>query len=101
MRPRRAHRTDGNHSTIADYFTGAGCLVHSTAPLGNGFPDLLVYWPRRGTMKLIEVKDGSLPPSRQKLTDDEHDFHARWKGAVRVVASIAQAMAVLQELDRG
>jgi len=71
----------------------AGCTVEVLSDVGRGVPDLLVGI--RGRNLLVEVKDGSLPPSRRRLTDDELAWHARWRGAVVVVHDVHEAIAIL------
>jgi len=95
---RRAPRLDGNHHEIADYLRNLGWSVVSTAGLGNGFPDLIVGRP--GYSCLIEVKDGSLPPSARKLTLDEKRFAERWTGPYIVATSPQEAGAQLLALWR-
>jgi len=40
---------------------------------------------------LLEVKDGAKPPSERKLTPDQVEWHAAYRGRVKVVHSIAEA----------
>lgn len=92
---RRAHRLDSNHKDVVDVLERAGCRVLSLAGLGNGVPDVLV---RKGTwMALVEIKDGNKPPSKQRLTPDEVDFHANWP--VTTVISPADALDKLGLCD--
>lgn len=90
---RRAARTDDNHAEVVKALRQIGCSVVSLAAVGAGFPDLAVGY--RGRNLLLEVKDGSKPPSRRKLTDDEAAFMAAWKGQYAVVESAEQAIAVV------
>jgi hypothetical protein len=56
-------------------------------------------WPHEAT--LVEVKDGSKPPSERKLTPAQVQFHAIWKGRIVVVTSPEEAVAaVLERQDR-
>ena len=86
-------RTDANQSQIVRDLRKMGAVVFSTANIGSGFPDLLVGW--RGANWLFEVKDSNQPPSKQKLTDDEKDFHLAWNGQVAVITSAEQAMEIM------
>lgn len=72
---RRASRVDGNHSQIRRAFEQFGCWVGDLHDLGRGWPDLLVSVPSTHLLVLVEVKDGSKPPSKRKLTPDEQEFH--------------------------
>lgn len=91
---RHRAKTDANHTEVVKALRAAGCSVISLAPLGCGIPDLAVGY--RGRNWLLEVKDGSKPPSARKLTDDEAAFMAAWKGQYAVVESAEQAIEVVQ-----
>ena len=87
---RRAARVDDNHRSIAVALKAIGCSVLSLAPLGKGAPDLLVgYWGRN---TILEVKDGSKPPSKRRLTPDEEAFAEAWRGQYAVVETVEQAI---------
>lgn len=73
-----ADRVDDNQSEIVDTLRKCGCMVQILSSVGRGVPDLLVGVPR-GWLILIEVKDGSKPPSRQRLSEDEEKFHRNWR----------------------
>lgn len=81
----RACKTDDNQQEIIERFRGWGATVKSTHMVGNGFPDLVVGF--QGVNLLVEVKDGSKPPSRRKLTKDQQEFHKAWGGKIYVVAT--------------
>jgi hypothetical protein len=95
---RRAARTDDNHIQIVDAFRASGVWVYSTAQLGNGFPDLMCAKacpdPRQC---LVEIKDGSKPPSARMLTPAQVGFHARYPGACFVVTSVEDVARVVQQ----
>ena len=74
---RRRARIDGNHVAIVQTLRDLGVSVFSTAGVGDGFPDLVCGY--HGT-HLLELKDGSLSPSRRRLTDDEREWHEAWLG---------------------
>lgn len=93
---RRAAKVDGNHSAIVAALRAAGCGVLSLAAVGKGCPDLLVcgpLWPHKTA--LLEVKDGSKPPSARKLTRDQMNFHAIWRGPIWIVTSPAEALEAM------
>ena len=73
---RHARRIDSNQRDVVACLEALGATVHSTAALGNGFPDLLVL--HRGVLRLVEVKDGRKPPSARKLTPAEVAFARRF-----------------------
>ena len=88
-------RVDANHHVIVNALRQAGCTVTSLAAVGKGVPDLLVGI--RGRNYLIEIKDGSKPPSERKLTSDQIAWHESWRGAVRVVENEQQALEVIND----
>lgn len=83
---RRAAKVDANQPEIVEAFRSAGCHVAHTHTLGQGFPDLIVKGKTR--MVMVEVKDGSKPPSAQALTPDELEFAEKWDGHYYVVRSV-------------
>lgn len=89
---RKRGRTDGNHAEIVDALLRAGCGVISLANLGGGIPDLLVYSPYSKTLWLLEVKDGSKPPSKRTLTLDQIEWHKKWPGKVHIVHNAEDAL---------
>lgn len=96
MSLRRAAKRDSNHQSVVKALRAAGCGVVDLAAVGCGVPDLLVCtptWPHETA--LVEVKDGSKPPSARKLTPDQERFHAAWKGRVFVVTSPAEALQAI------
>ena len=91
----RFGRRDGNHTEIRQALRRVpGCRVFDTADVGSGFPDLVVGF--MGVIRLLEVKDGSLPPSARKLTPDERKFHAAWEHLpVHIVNSVDEALTAI------
>ena len=91
---RRASRIDRNQTEIVTAYRGVGATVELTHGQGKGFPDLVVGF--RGLTHLVEVKDGEKPPSARKLTPDQVEWHAAWRGSpVHVVKNVDEALAVL------
>lgn len=90
---RRAARTDANHAEIVRVLTKIGVSVADTSRVGSGFPDLVVGF--RGKNLLLEVKDGRKSPSRRKLTAGQQEFAAAWRGQVRTVESVAEALSAV------
>ena len=96
---RRKGRLDENHAAIVDLLRGFGCSVISTAGVGDGFPDVLVGF--QGVTHLIEIKDGDKSPSRRRLTDDEREWHATWRGeAVYILESARDAEQLVRQWYR-
>jgi len=77
-----AKKTDANQDEIVKLFRQLGCLVFITSGLGKGFPDLIVQrrHPHSGFVNtwLVEVKDGTRPPSERRLTALQSIFHKIW-----------------------
>lgn len=87
---RRAAKVDANHSEIVAALRHVGASVADASKLGGGFPDLVVGF--RGRTWLLEVKDGSKPPSARKLTPDQVAFRDGWRGHYAVVNSSDEAI---------
>jgi hypothetical protein len=92
---RRAARVDANHGQIVAALRRMGASVEDASRMGRGCPDLLVGF--RGRTLLVEVKDGSKPPSDRRLTPDQVRWHERWRGHVAVVSSVDEAVALLNQ----
>ena len=90
---RLAARTDANQADIVKALLDIGASVHILAGVGQGCPDLLVGLAGRNF--LLEVKNGSKPPSKRKLTPAEAEWHAEWRGQVCVVESVEAALEII------
>jgi Holliday junction resolvase len=87
-------KIDANQPEIVAALRKAGCTVQHLHAVGKGCPDLLCAV--QGETFLIEVKDGSKPPSKQALTSDQATWHKDWGAQVHVVNSVAGALAVAE-----
>ena len=87
---RRAARTDANQTEIVAALRHLGCSVLPLHAVGQGCPDLLVAYGLKN--HLLELKDGSKPPSKRKLTPAQVEFHANWKGPIFTVTSVSEAL---------
>ena len=96
---RRAARVDANHVAVADAFRACDCSVLSLAQIGKGCPDLVVGVAGRNL--LIEVKDGAKSPSRRKLTPDQVEFRAGWRGSVLYVDHAKEVPGIVNAMRRG
>lgn len=88
-----ANRVDANQDAIVDALWGIGATVQRLQRVKGGCPDLLVGY--RGVNHVLEVKDGSKPPSRRKLTPQEKRWQDAWRGTVRIVYSVDDAIEVV------
>lgn len=95
---RRAARVDANHGAIRQMYRDLGCSVADTFRLGSGFPDLVIAL--FGQTHLVEVKDGSKPPSERKLTKDEQEFHNSWHAKIWVIKDINDVIEHVSEIRR-
>jgi len=94
---RRAARKDENHKEISKTFSKLGWSVLDISNLKNCAD--LVVGKRKHTI-IIEIKNGSNPPSRQKLTTGEESFHAKWNGDIRIVNCIQDVIDLDRELNK-
>lgn len=83
-----AKRRDANERDIVAALHAVGCSVHRIDDV-----DLIVGY--RGVNLLLEVKDGSKPPSARRLTALQVKFRTCWRGQYDVVASVDDALRVL------
>ena len=90
---RRAAKVDANQREVVAALRGAGATVQLLHAVGEGCPDLLAG--KDGKNWLIEVKDGSKPPSAQKLTPQQEVWHRDWRGQSAVVNSPEAALALI------
>jgi hypothetical protein len=90
---RHRGKIDANQPEIVRALRQAGASVLSLSNMGSGCPDLLVGI--RGTNFLMEIKDPTRKPSEQRLTFDENEFHLCWSGAIFVVKTVTDALAVI------
>lgn len=96
---RRRARIDANQPDIVDALRKAGASVRSLSQLGQGIPDLLIGYC--GWNALAEIKDPSQPRAGQSLSKhpDEKKFHDLWKGQVKVIKTVTEALALLEEME--
>lgn len=89
-------RRDANETEIVKALRAlpGTSVVQLDAPL-----DLLVG--RRGVNLLLEVKDGSKPPSKRRLTDKEQAFFDSWEGQRAVVEDPGEAVSLVLDLTGG
>ena len=93
---RRAARTDANQQEVIDAMRKCGASVQDLSAVGKGVPDLLVGLG--GKNVLVEVKDGSKIPSKQKLTKDQEQWHSKWKGVIHIVRTVDEAIDLVRQM---
>jgi hypothetical protein len=90
---RRAARRDSNESDIVKAMREAGAYVKIIND--EGLFDLLCW--NNGRTLLLEIKDGSRPPSARRLTDAEQKFHDEWPGTnLHIINSVQEALDLLK-----
>jgi len=88
-------RVDANQKAVTSALRRIGCSVISLASVGDGCGDILVGFRKRNW--LLEIKDGSKPPSKRKLTPDQVIFHSTWQGQINIVCSPLEAIQLVSE----
>lgn len=96
---RKRARVDANHAEMVKAFRALGCSVLDLSQLGNGCPDILVG-VRGSHNVLVEIKDGKKKPSARKLTPDEEEFFATWRGPRFVADSLRDVETVVKLFSR-
>lgn len=91
---RRAARVDANLSAVVEAFRRLGCSVHVT----NSAWDCTVGYG--GLSMLVEVKDGSKPPSARQLTPAQKKFRETWTGGIRLVKDLGDVAETVNTLRR-
>ncbi len=94
----RAAKVDDNQKAIVKVLRHMGCSVQHLHSVGAGCPDLLVGYKNFNI--LLEVKDGTNAPSKQKLTPDQVIWHRDWRGQVEVVNSEDTAILAVLRVAR-
>ena len=88
-----AKKTDGNHEAVKAELKAAmpEISVHDSSHAHGGFPDLVIGL--FGLNHLVELKDGTKPPSRRRLTNAQVGFHTNWQGNVWVCHTASEVLA--------
>lgn len=82
-------RIDKNQNEIVQALRKIGASVISTAPLGNGFCDIVVGY--RGKNYLFEIKSST----KAKLTHHEEKFKNTWSGQYSIIYSFDDALKII------
>lgn len=90
---RTKSRVDENQPEIVAALRKAGASVEPLHTVGKGCPDLMVGY--RGDNFVLEVKDGRKPPSARGLTDAQIRWHMLWRGHVKIVNNVDEALAAI------
>ena len=82
---RRAARVDDNQPEIVKAFRSLGWTVLIISQLKNCC-DIIVS--KNGRTIAVEIKDGSKPPSQQKLSEGELKFEREWQGEYALIKCV-------------
>ena len=89
-------KVDANQPAIVKKLRDLGCSVQPVHQIGGGFPDILVG--KAGVNVLVEIKDGTRPPSHRVLTPDEAVFHEKWRGWVAIIENEIDAVNLVKAI---
>jgi len=89
----RRAKVDDNQPEIVAALRKAGASVQHLHAVGQGCPDLAVGF--RGENFLIEVKDGSKPPSARGLTDAQLRWKILWAGQYAIANNVQEALEII------
>jgi hypothetical protein len=91
-------RVDANQKALTELWRKMGVTVLILSGVGHGSPDLLLGVD--GVNVLVELKNGKLPLSAQKLTELEQKFFDEWKGQVCIVRNETDAIGIIGAVRR-
>lgn len=92
----RARKVDANQLAVIKALEAAGCGVVDLSAVGRGVPDLLVHPPGYPDCRLCVLMEVKNKKGRgDKLTKQQEQFHAKWKGWIHRVTSPEEALAAL------
>jgi hypothetical protein len=87
-------KIDENQTAIVDALRAVGATVHSTASLGEGFPDILVGFRLSTFLLEVKAEEGVLNPAQRK-------WHHNWQGRpVVVVRSPEEALIAIGAVSK-
>lgn len=87
---RTAAKVDANQAEIVAALRGIGATVQPLHMVGQGCPDILVGW--QGDNYLLEIKRPDVDVTHRQLTAAERVWHQDWRGQVRVVYTVDDAL---------
>lgn len=94
-------RTDANQEALVKLWRKMGVSVWITSNVGGGGPDCVLGLLNGSGHKvnvMIEIKDGQKIPSKKKLTVAEEEFHANWRGDIRIIKSVDEAVSLVNSI---
>lgn len=91
----RYGRKDANQNELVAVWESLDCSVLDISQSPVGF-DVVVGYKTQAI--LVEIKDGTKPPSARKLTENEFSAHLNWRGPKAIVKNNEEALAVVKLL---
>ena len=73
-------RVDSNQPELVAEARKLGAHIQTIASIGHGCPDLL--GAKNGQWFVVEVKDGSKPPSKRRLNENQVKWHQKFDAPV-------------------
>lgn len=86
-------RSDRTQAAIVKELRARYYSVLVVSHLHLGF-DIILGW--RGKTYLFEIKNHDDPPSKKKLTKNEHEFKDTWRGHLRTVETVEEIIMDLE-----
>lgn len=90
-------RPDDNQTEVVAGIRAIGATVAITSDVGDGFGDFVVGY--RGENFIIELKDGSKPPSKRRLTPKEAEFHRMWRGQIDIANDLDEVLRIIGAIE--
>ena len=84
-------RVDRNQKEVVDVFRSFGLSWLPLHQVGKGCPDGVVANDDQNI--LVEIKDG-----KTDLTDDQIEFHDRWRGPLLIIRDVEEAIELAKLL---
>lgn len=88
-------KKDANHVEIVAAMRLCGLSVLDVSTLGCGVPDLIVFIPQMGEIRLVEIKNLKTGYGRRGLNKNQRDWIKWWKGSDVVIVTSVQEVADL------
>ncbi len=91
---RYAAKTDANHAHLRDHVFKVWCPVCvDTSKIGAGAGDLMIL-TALGSFYMVEIKDGSKPPSARKLKPSQEKLLRLFPSVFKVITNREEAEAL-------
>lgn len=95
-----ARRKDGPHAAIVQAFRDVGLVVLDVSRVANLGCDVVLLAMSTGRARFVELKDGTLAASKQRLTYSERKLANDAGRYFTVVRSVDEALDLAREMLR-